>query len=503
MTDDFAESTSKTPLSARNVKLLEGNAPGDPLTAHRVTVLLIDDQRIIGEAVRRMLVDQPDIVFRYLNDPTQALQTAESVQPTVILQDLVMPQIDGLDLVAQFRQHAATREIPLVVLSTKEEPVIKAEAFARGANDYIVKLPDKLELLARIRYHSRGYISQLQRNEALAKLEVRNRFIRDTFGRYLSDEVVNNLLDAPEGLNLGGEKRVVTIMMSDLRGFTAMSEVLGAEQVVSMLNNYLGTMTEIIQRHGGTIDEFIGDGILVLFGAPEQREDDAARAVCCALEMQRAMADVNAWNLANQMPTVEMGIGLNTGEVIVGNIGSQRRTKYGAVGSHVNLTGRIESYTVGGQILISEMTRRAIGAELRIDGENRIEPKGMKQPITLYEVGGIGAPYNTSLPREETPLRQLPAALAVSYAVLEDKHSAGAWLPGQFTRLSLREAELVCSEAPPAMANLRVRLDSHPDLDLHAKVMARVADATSGCVLRFTAVPEALKPVLAALAVPA
>lgn len=490
---------SITELKDQELAIREGDVTGGPLTAHRITVLLIDDQRIIGEAVRRMLADEPDISFHYLSDPTKALETAASVQPTVILQDLVMPQVDGLELVTLFRQHAATREMPLVVLSTKEEPIIKAEAFARGANDYIVKLPDKLELLARIRYHSRGYISQLERNEALAKLEVRNRFIRETFGRYLSDEVVNNLLDAPEGLHLGGEKRVVTIMMSDLRGFTAMSEVLGAEQVVSMLNNYLGTMTEIIQRYGGTIDEFIGDGILVLFGAPEQREDDAARAVCCALEMQRALADVNAWNLQHQLPLVEMGIGLNTGEVIVGNIGSQRRTKYGAVGSHVNLTGRIESYTVGGQIMISEMTRRAIGAELRIDGEHRIEPKGMQQPITIYEVGGIDAPYHISLPRPEAPLTRLPSGLAVSYAVLNGKHSAGPALPGQFTWLSEREAELVCSEPPTAMSNLRLRLDARPDLDLHAKVLARVPHSTGGCVLRFTAVPDALKSMLAEL----
>ena len=180
---------------------MSDDSPRDPanvLTAHAVTVLLIDDQKIIGEAVRRMLVDEPDINFHFLDDPTQALELAAKVEPTVILQDLVMPQIDGLSLVSEFRRQASTRDIPMIVLSSREEPKTKAEAFARGANDYLVKLPDKLELLARIRYHSHGYITQLERNEALQKLEVRNRFIRETFGRYLSDDVVNNLLDAPE-----------------------------------------------------------------------------------------------------------------------------------------------------------------------------------------------------------------------------------------------------------------------------------------------------------------
>ncbi len=141
-----------------------------PAMDHAVTVLLVDDQPIIGEAVRRMLADQSDISFHFCNDPTKAIELANQLAPTVILQDLVMPEIDGLTLVKFFRANAKTREIPLIVLSTKEEPTIKAQAFAIGANDYLVKLPDKLELVARIRYHSKGYIAQLERNEAYRKL---------------------------------------------------------------------------------------------------------------------------------------------------------------------------------------------------------------------------------------------------------------------------------------------------------------------------------------------
>lgn len=136
------------------------------LTQHKVAVLLIDDQPMIGEAVRRMLAGEPDVIFHYCADAAKALDEANRIQPTVILQDLVMPNIDGLTLVKTFRANEQTREVPLIVLSTKEEPTVKAEAFARGANDYIVKLPDRLELLARIRYHSKGYINLLQRNEA-------------------------------------------------------------------------------------------------------------------------------------------------------------------------------------------------------------------------------------------------------------------------------------------------------------------------------------------------
>src|SRR3954466_4260733 len=147
------------------------------LTQHKVTVLLVDDQPIIGEAVRRMLAGEEDIVFHYCKDPAQALARAKEIGPTVILQDLVMPEIDGLTLVRQFREDDATRETPMIVLSAKEEPTTKAEAFGLGANDYIVKLPDRLELLARIRHHSKGYINLLQRNEAYQALQASQKLL--------------------------------------------------------------------------------------------------------------------------------------------------------------------------------------------------------------------------------------------------------------------------------------------------------------------------------------
>ena len=140
------------------------------LTQHEITVLLVDDQAMIGEAVRRMLASEADIRFHFCSDPTKALKLAAELSPTVILQDLVMPEIDGLTLVKFLRANPATKNIPLIVLSTKEEPTVKAEAFALGANDYLVKLPDKIELIARIRYHSGGYIALLQRNEAYRAL---------------------------------------------------------------------------------------------------------------------------------------------------------------------------------------------------------------------------------------------------------------------------------------------------------------------------------------------
>ena len=136
-----------------------------------IVVLLVDDQPIIGEAVRRMLAEQIDIEFHFCSNPTDALKIAEEVSPTVILQDLVMPDVDGLTLVKFFRANPKTKEIPLVVLSSKEEPDIKYRAFENGANDYMVKFPDKLEVMARIRYHSGAYTAVRERNEAMPKLQ--------------------------------------------------------------------------------------------------------------------------------------------------------------------------------------------------------------------------------------------------------------------------------------------------------------------------------------------
>jgi class 3 adenylate cyclase len=157
-------------------------------------------------------------------------------------------------------------------------------------------------------------------------LEKSSELIKKMFGRYLSTEVMNSLLEDPSALELGGEKRKVTIMMTDLRGFTALSERLKPEQVVQMLNSYFEVMVEIILQSNGTINEIIGDALLVIFGAPQEMPDRAQRAIACAIEMQNSMAKVNKKNRVQGLPELEMGIGLNETDVIVGNIGSSKRS---------------------------------------------------------------------------------------------------------------------------------------------------------------------------------
>src|SRR5262249_30248831 len=144
--------------------------------------------------------------------------------------------------------------------------------------------------------------TQQRLREQNNQLDLHNRFIRQTFGRYLTNEVVASLLDSPTGLAIGGEKRKVTLLMSDLRGFTSLTERLYPEQVLTILNRHLSAMVDVILRYHGTIDEFIGDAILVIFGAPMKRDDDAQRAVACAVEMQLAMSQVNELNRRDGLP---------------------------------------------------------------------------------------------------------------------------------------------------------------------------------------------------------
>ncbi|MEA2039408.1 MAG: adenylate/guanylate cyclase domain-containing protein [Thermodesulfobacteriota bacterium] len=462
---------------------------------HRITVLLVDDQAMIGEAVRRMLVTEQDVDFYFCQDPTQAVKVANRISPTVILQDLIMPEIDGLTLVRYFRANPTTRDVPLIVLSSKEEAVTKAEAFALGANDYLVKLPDRLEIIARIRYHSRGYINLLERNEAQAQLEKANRFIRKTFGRYLSDDIVDAILESPEGTALGGEKRFVTIMMTDLRGFTSIGETLPAEEVVGIINIYLETMTEIILKYQGTIDEFIGDAIFVIFGAPVLRDNDAKRAVACAIEMQNAMADVNRQCRDKGYPEVEQGIGINTGQAVVGNIGSTKRMKYGVVGRNVNLTSRIESYTLGGQTFISENTFEECGPILRIDDQMEVMPKGVKKPIMIYEVGGIGGEFNLFLPdKKEIELLEIEQPLCVRFTILEGKHAGEDEHEGSLTRMVSKAAEIQTQVVVDKLTNLKISLFDYEGkrvtADLYAKVTKELPGLPPAFKVSFTSVPR-------------
>ena len=327
--------------------------------------------------------------------------------------------------------------------------------------------------------------------------------IRKTFDRYLSQEVVSNLLESKEGLKIGGKRQTITVLASDLRGFTALSEQLSSETVVKIINIYLQDTLKIITKYGGTIDKLLGDGIMVLFGAPIVREDDAQRAVACAVAMQLEMESINKKIQAQGLPALEMGIGINTGDAVVGNIGCEEHTEYTAIGWEVNLAFRIETYAIGNQILISNSTKEAIGiSQLRIDSMKEIKPKGMSNRIKIYEVGGIGDKYNLFLPKEEEILLLLEKPISVFYLIVEGKQISNTVFKGNLIKLSQRGAEIEMNKSAPTdlvplpYSNIQLNLlkpdnESFMSEHIYGKVL-KVEEASKIFYIRFTFKPQSV-----------
>jgi class 3 adenylate cyclase len=267
--------------------------------------------------------------------------------------------------------------------------------------------------------------------------------LHETFGRYLSDDIVKDLLEKPEGLALGGKKQIITIMMTDIRGFTRFSEQMKVEDAVTMLNYYFSKMVEVIHKYKGTVIEFVGDGILAIFGAPVVYKNHTDSAIACALEMQLAMNSVNEWNTKNNFPKLEMGIGINSGETIVGNIGSPKTMKYNVIGKNVNLASRIESYSTGGQILISQFSYNAVQSKLRVVQTTKIQPKGVQVPIKVYQIDAIGNPYSLELKSRKLPLKNLMKPVAVSCYHVSGKNVDDKKLKYYILSVSAEEAVII------------------------------------------------------------
>ena len=296
-------------------------------------------------------------------------------------------------------------------------------------------------------------------NEEREKLEgLRQRdFVRATFGRYLSDEVVNELLDTPGGLKMSGEIRDITILVSDLRGFTALSAILSPREVINILNRYLERMVRIIAHYGGTVNDLQGDGILVFFGAPLTAPDEQERAVACAIEMQNAMEEVNEEQRQLGLPELSMGIGINSGEVVVGNMGSERRAKYSAVGSPINVAYRIESHTVGGQILVSAVIFEKVRSLVKVRGAVVAQFKGVDQPSTLYDIAGIRGRYQLALPEKEADvLESIEPPLPIRCFLVEGKSVSEKSISGQILRFGTFSAEISLKGRVAVHANIKI-----------------------------------------------
>ena len=248
---------------------------------------------------------------------------------------------------------------------------------------------DDLEFISALASQTAVAVESARAHERLAREEV----ARANYSRFLPEYVVRQMLDSPESFKLGGTNQTVTVLFADVRGFTRLSEHAPPERVVQLLNRYFTAMTEIIFAHGGTLDKFIGDGLMALFGAPSVTPRDAANALTAAVAMQRQMESLNADLRAAGLIEIGVGIGLHTGEATVGYIGSERRSEYTAIGDTVNLASRLESKALGGQILLSAAAADAAAthAQFALNRQPPVTVKNRVQPVEIFEVDWRGA----------------------------------------------------------------------------------------------------------------
>lgn len=242
--------------------------------------------------------------------------------------------------------------------------------------------PDDLELISAVAAQTAIAVENVRAHERLAKEEV----ARANYSRFLPEYVVKQMLDNPESFKLGGVLQTITVLFADIRGFTRISEHASPEKIVLLLNRYFSAMTDIIFAHGGTLDKYLGDGLMALFGAPTVTPKDAANAIATAVAMQRRMLSINDELREEGFPEIGIGIGLHTGEVTVGYIGSERRSEYTAIGDAVNTASRLESNAKAGEILVSEVTAKAAHSRYQLAPRDPISVKNREQPVPLFEV---------------------------------------------------------------------------------------------------------------------
>jgi predicted ATPase/class 3 adenylate cyclase len=328
------------------------------------------------------------------------------------------------------------------------------------------------------------------------QLVASNAFIRKTFGRYVSDDVVQHLLAAPEALELGGERRPITVLASDVRGFTSLAERLEPEEVITLLNRYFEAMFRVIHRHGGTINAILGDGLFVFFGAPIAQPDAPRKAVACALDMMLEMERIKG-DVGGELAELEMGIGVHSGAAVVGNIGSQDRTKYSAIGLDVNLAARIEGCTVGGQILISAATADALRPDVVLSNSMEFSAKGVERPLTLYEVEGLGGDSTVTYRRLRSVLAPISGRIELRFNVVSGGVVAPTQHIGALVSASADEGELVTDAPLAPLTDLKIQIFDGGERvagDLYGKVLSGDGGRTR---LGFTAVPPRVREFLA------
>jgi adenylate cyclase len=351
-----------------------------------------------GGATRTIMVAEDDQPLRdlmedqlgalgYLVVPVgsaeDALAALEAAVPDLVITDVHMPGRSGIELCRIMKADPRFRLVPVIVVTAVADLHARVSALGAGADDFFAKPWAAIELATRVR-------ALLRVKDLQDELAARNDFLRTVFGRYVSDDVVADVVANPaDHLHPGGRRCEATVLFADLRGFTPLSETLEPEDVLGILNVYLGHVVDAVLELGGMLDKFRGDGVMAVFGAPVTIPDHARRAVHCALAIQERVAGVVFEEFDGYRPQV--GIGINTGAVVAGNVGSERRMDYTVIGNEVNIAQRFEASAGPGQILISGTTYEHVRDEVQVRELGAFRVKGKKRGVPVFDVLGLRA----------------------------------------------------------------------------------------------------------------
>jgi len=313
------------------------------------TVLIVDDApdnlALMGSLLKEFYKTKVAL------NGEKALQIAQSQEPPdLILLDIMMPGIDGYEVCRRLKENEATRDIPVIFLTAKVEVEDEQRGLELGAADYITKPISPPIVLARVKNH-------LMLQSAKDYLKEKNQFLENAFSRYVSSKVIEQLKGTPIDEFLKMDKREVSILFVDMRGFTALGSRLTPEEVQETVNSFLDNMVRCVEEMDGMVDKFLGDGLMALFGAPLRNENHAWQALSAATSMQQAHKGWMESRQAAGKPAGTLGIGVATGAVVVGNIGTSNRVEYTALGHTVNLASRLCSNAEGGEILTIQETQ--------------------------------------------------------------------------------------------------------------------------------------------------
>jgi adenylate cyclase len=355
------------------------------------SALVVDDDAMNRMVLQRSLEREGHAV-RVAANGRAALELLRSEPFDIVLLDVLMPEMDGLELLELIQSDDELRATPVIMISALEDMASVVRCIELGAEDYLPKPFDPVLLRARIN----GCLTKKRLRDVERKyLEERHRRVRDLFARFVPEAVVDEVLEhAGEDLRLGGQRRTATVMFCDLRDFTSFAEARPPELVVDVLNRYLSAMSDVILRHGGTLIGFQGDGILAAFGTPIEQPDHADRALSATREMiGQALDGFNAWLQEESIGgSFRIGVGLNSGVIMAGNVGSERRLEYTVIGDTTNTASRLEAMTkdTPHMLLMSDSTRamltRAVPDLVEVDTR---EVRGRRFPVVLWSIENV------------------------------------------------------------------------------------------------------------------